>query len=63
MCQAYEGERASMVSGESRQRELGFNAFLEGKSCQDNPNNRWSTYNVNAWFIGWVTAKEGRELW
>lgn len=54
MCQAYEGERAAIVSGENFASLRGFKAALLNKPQTSNPyHKQFEGYNFRAWDHGW----------
>jgi hypothetical protein len=61
MCQAYEGERASIVAGEEWSARSGYAAHRDGKPLTDNPH--YSGYDQRAWDHGWKCREEGIVPW
>lgn len=62
MCQAYEAERAAIVSGENYSTRKGFTAAAIGANLEDNPLS-WSIYDGQAWYHGFACWHEGLLPW
>ena len=63
MCQAYEGERAMIVSGENRASLEGFKAALLNKRKTSNPyHKQYQGYDFKAWDHGWSCFNESPRL-
>ena len=63
MCQAYEGERASICAGEDHNTHMGFVAAATGKRLEDNPNYKGGLYDRKAWFHGFACWMVGLVPW
>lgn len=53
MCQAYDGERASIVAGENYATIEGFVAARKGLPKSTNPHTKYGKYDSEAWGHGW----------
>lgn len=53
MCQAYDGERASIVASENRATIEGFTAARKGLPKSANPHTKFGKYDSDAWDHGW----------
>jgi hypothetical protein len=59
MCQAYEGERASIVASEQRATKEGYNAAKNGQPKSNPYDRRWDMYRHDAWNHGYGCFEEG----
>jgi len=53
MCQAYDGERASIITGENYATIEGFAAARKGLPKSANPHREFGMYDREAWDHGW----------
>lgn len=64
MCQAYDGERASIIAGENSAAIEGFAAARKGLPKSTNPFVKFGLkYNLEAWDHGWGCWHEGILPW
>lgn len=66
MCQAFDGERASMLRAEKALRKKGYDSMLKGVASEDNPERDHDIESYSdkvQWWRGWDMAASGRELW